>query len=196
MSLKKAMVPYVFRYWTTARFYSIKLEEKSNYKNVIADLAGPWEAFFPGNPVDYFFLYQFFNKQYERDDRFGKVFTVFTVLAIFLATMGLLGLASFMTLQRTREIGIRKVMGSSVSGIMLLLSKQFIQPVLIAIVMALPLGWWLMNEWLQTFAYHIAVRPTVFLVSGILVVVIAFISVSSQTLKAALAKPVETLKHE
>ncbi|MBT1701031.1 ABC transporter permease [Fulvivirgaceae bacterium PWU4] len=196
MSLKKGISPYVFRYAGTARFYSIKLEGEANYKDVIAKLAGPWETFFPGNPVDYFFLDQFFDKQYERDDRFGKVFTVFTILAIVLAAMGLLGLASFMTLQRTREIGIRKIMGSSVSGVILLLTKEFIQPVLIAIAIALPLVWWLMNEWLQTFAYHVAVRPLIFFISGMLVMVVAFISVSSQTLKAALAKPVDSLKHD
>jgi putative ABC transport system permease protein len=196
MSLKKRMIPYAFRYWTTARFYSIKLEEKANYKDVIAGLKEPWDTSFAGNPIDYFFLDQFFNKQYERDDRFGHVFAIFTVLAIFIASIGLVGLASFMTLQRTREIGIRKVLGSSVSGVILLLSKEFIQPVVVAIAIALPLGWWLMGEWLQTFPYHIVAGPSVFLVSGLLVVVIAFISVSSQTLKSALAKPAETLKHE
>jgi putative ABC transport system permease protein len=118
------------------------------------------------------------------------------VLAIFIASLGLIGLASFMTLQRTREIGIRKVMGSSSSGIIILLSKGFMQPVLVAIALACPLGWWLMERWLQSFAYRTNISPWVFAVSGILVLLIAFISVSTQTLKAALTKPADTLKHE
>jgi putative ABC transport system permease protein len=195
MSLKAKVIPNAFRCGLPTRFYSIKMET-SEYKELISKLEGPWNTFFPGNPIDYFFLDQFFNKQYERDDRFGRVFTIFTVLAIFIASIGLLGLASFMTVQRTREIGIRKVLGSSVSGVILLLSKGFIQPVLMAIILAFPIGWWLMSEWLQTFPYHVGLNPFVFLVSGILVVVIAFISVSSQTLKAALTKPAETLKYE
>jgi putative ABC transport system permease protein len=195
MSLKSKVVPFAVRTDSIARYYSLKLET-SEYENVITKLKEPWQTFFPGMPMDYFFLDDFFSKQYAPDDRFGKVFTLFAVLAIFIASMGLLGLASFMTLQRTKEIGIRKVLGSSVSGVVLLLSKGFIQPVLIAIATAFPLAWWLMGEWLQTFPYHITISPFVFVVSGSLVIMIAFVSVSSQTLKSALAKPAETLKHE
>ena len=195
MSLKTAIMPVVYRLISASQFYSVKLET-SNYKNVIEAIDGPWKTIFPGNPVDYFFLDQFFNKQYERDDRFSEVFALFTALAIFIASLGLIGLASFMTLQRTREIGIRKVMGSTSSGIVVLLSKGFLQPVLIAIVLACPLGWWLMDRWLRSFPYHTTIQPWIFVLSGILVLVIAFISVSSQTLKAALTKPAETLKYE
>jgi len=101
-----------------------------------------------------------------------------------------------MAVQRTREIGIRKVMGSSVSGIIVLLSKGFMQPVLIAIVLACPLGWWLMDRWLQSFPYRTSIHPWIFAISGFLVLLIAFVSVSSQTLKAAMTKPAETLKYE
>ena len=152
--------------------------------------------FFAGNPVDYFYLDEFYNRQYERDDRFGQVFTLFTALAIFIAALGLLGLASFMTLQRTREIGIRKALGSSVSGIIMLLSRGFMQPVLIAIVIACPLGWLLMDYWLQSFPYRTTISTWTFIVSAVLVLVIAFLSVSSQAMKGAMAKPAETLKYE
>jgi putative ABC transport system permease protein len=195
MSLKAKVIPVVFRLFETSAFYSIKLET-DNYKKVIESLEVPWRAFFPGNPLDYFFLDQFFNRQYDRDERFSQVFTLFTILAIFIASLGLLGLASFMAMQRTREIGIRKVMGSSVSGVIILLSQKFMRPVLLAILIACPLGWWVMNQWLQSFPYHTTISAWTFLASGILVLAIAFISVSSQTLKAALTKPSETLKYE
>ncbi|MEJ0029593.1 MAG: FtsX-like permease family protein [Bacteroidota bacterium] len=149
----------------------------------------PWNAFFPGNPIDYFFLDQFYNKQYDKDDRFGQVFTLFTVMAIFIASLGLFGLASFMALQRTKEIGIRKVLGSTVSGIVMLLAKGFLQPIIIANLIAWPLAWWVMDKWLQTFPYHISVSPLFFIIAGLLVILIAFVSVTSQTLKAAMTKP-------
>jgi putative ABC transport system permease protein len=195
MSLKAEVIPVAFRLFDAASFFSVKMEA-DNYQDVIAAMEKPWKTFFPGNPLDYFLLDQFYNKQYERDDRFGQVFTLFTVLAIFIASLGLVGLASFMAAQRTREIGIRKVLGSSVSGIVTLLSRDFIQPVLIAIALAIPLIWWLMNKWLQSFPYHTTIGLWVFGISGVLVLLIAFISVSSQTLKAAMTKPADTLKYE
>src|SRR5258706_3372881 len=151
---------------------------------------------FPGNPVDYFFLDQFFNRQYKSDIQFANVFTIFTGLAIFVACMGLFGLASFMTMQRTKEIGVRKVLGSSVTGIVVLLSKGFIQLVLVANLVAWPLAWWVMSSWLKSFPYRIEINPLLFAVAGIVVVIIAFLSVSIQTLKSARVNPAETLKYE
>ena len=196
MSLKTAIIPLVCRLRPhVGGYYSLKLET-ANYKNTMASVEEQWGIFFSGNPLDYFFLDQFYNRQYERDDRFGEVFTIFTILAIFIASLGLLGLASFMALQRTKEIGIRKVLGSSVSGIVVLLSKGFMKPVLIAIFIAFPVGWWLMEKWLQSFPYRTDISVWVFAVSGLLVLIIAFLSVASQTLKAALTKPADTLKYE
>jgi putative ABC transport system permease protein len=195
MSLKAKVIPVAFRLHPVGGFYSLKLETE-NYHKVISDLEGSWNTFFPGNPIDYFFLDQFFNRQYDRDDRFGKVFTLFTILAIFIASLGLLGLASFMTVQRTKEIGIRKVLGSSANSIVLLLSKGFIQLVLIANLIAWPLAWWVMHLWLQSFPYRTSINPLLFLVAGAAVVAIAFLSVSFQTLKAAGLNPAKTLKYE
>lgn len=195
MSLKNKVAPIVFRLTKSTSFYALKVES-DNYKEVIASLETPWKTFFPGNPIDYFFLDQFFNKQYEKDDRFGQVFTLFTTLAIFIASLGLFGLASFMAMQRTKEIGIRKVMGSTVSGIVLLLSRSFMQPVVLANLVAWPLAWWVMNQWLQSFPYRITISPFIFLLAGGTVTLIAFVSVSSQTFRAALTKPAETLKYE
>ena len=195
MSLKNKVAPLVFRLTTSTGFYTLKVEME-NYKEVLGALEGPWKTFFPGNPFDYFFLDQFFNKQYEKDDRFGQVFTLFTALAIFIASLGLFGLASFMALQRTKEIGIRKVLGSTVPGIVILLSRSFLQPVILANLVAWPLAWWVMERWLQTFPYRIAISPFIFLLAGGVVTLIAFVSVSSQTFKAALTKPAEALKYE
>jgi putative ABC transport system permease protein len=195
LSLKSTVAPLGLVLGNSSRFFSVKVETE-NYHSVVDAVAEPWNTFFAGNPVDYFFLDEFFNHQYEEDDRFGEVFTLFTVLAILIASLGLFGLASFMALQRTKEIGIRKVLGSSVSEIMLLLAKGFLQPVLIANVIAWPLAWWVMDGWLQDFPYRITVNPIYLVVAGVIVTLIAFISVSSQTLKAAMTKPADTLKYE
>ena len=195
MSLKNKVSPLVFRLTTSSNFYSFKLTA-NNHKDVLEAIQQPWDNFFPGNPVDYFFLDSFFNKQYESDKQFGRLFGIFSVLAIFVASLGLFGLASFLTMQRTKEVGIRKVLGSKVSGIVLLLSKGFLQLVLIANLFAWPITWWIMDLWLQTFPYRIEINPLLFLGAGVGVLLIAFFSVGFQTLKAALLNPAETLKYE
>jgi putative ABC transport system permease protein len=195
MSLKSEVVPMAFMLRQSAVYYALKVES-DNYKNILRAIQTPWKTFFADAPIDYFFLDQFYNRQYEKEDRFGKVFFLFTGLAIFIASLGLLGLASFVTAQRTKEIGIRKVLGSTVSGIVFLLSGSFIQHVFIANLIAWPITWWIMEQWLQSFPYHISMSPAPFLLSGLAVVLIAFISVSSQTIKAALKQPVKALKYE
>lgn len=196
MSLKEAVTPLVFRFAQDyANFYSFKIDS-DRYADVLASIEGPWNTIFPGNPVDYFFLDQFFSRQYESDRQFGRIFSLFTLLAIFIACLGLFGLASFMTMQRTKEIGVRKVLGSSVPGVVLLLSRGFIQLVLLANVIAWPLSWYIMDQWLAGFPYHISINPVVFVVTGAAVVFIAFLSVSIQTIRAARVNPAQTLKYE
>jgi putative ABC transport system permease protein len=196
MSLKESVAPLVFRYTPNfASFYAIKIESK-DYQRILASLEEPWKTYFPGNPMDYFFLDKFFNRQYESDRQFGQVFGIFTALAIFIACLGLFGLASFMTIQRTKEIGIRKALGSTSANIILLLSKGFIQLVLVANLIAWPLAWWTMNSWLQSFPYRITINPALFVVAGLGVVIIAFLSVGFQTFKAARVNPANTLKYE
>jgi putative ABC transport system permease protein len=195
MSLKNKVAPLVFRLTTSNSFYALKIEDNS-HQDVLAALKTPWDTFFTGNPLDYFFLDAFFNKQYESDRQFGQLFGLFSMLAIFVASLGLFGLASFLTIQRTKEIGIRKVLGSTVSNIVLILSKGFVQLVIISNLIAWPLTWWIMHSWLQSFPYHIDISPILFLATGVAVIVIAFLSVGMQTLKAALLNPTETLKHE
>ncbi|HMJ67875.1 MAG TPA: ABC transporter permease [Cyclobacteriaceae bacterium] len=196
MSLKEAVVPLAFRYTPTfARFFAFKMDGE-NYREVLSAIEEPWNRFFPGNPIDHFYLDQFFNRQYESDRQFGNIFTLFTALAIFIACLGLFGLASFLTTQRTKEIGIRKVLGSSVSNIVLLLSRGFIQLVLVANLIAWPIAWYAMDNWLQGFPYRIHLNPAWFIIAGSGVVLIAFASVGFQTLKAALVNPAKTLKYE
>ncbi len=196
MSLKESISPLVYRYTPGfSQFCAIKLEN-GNYREVIAGVEGSWKQIFPGNPLDYFVLDQFFNKQYDGELRFGRIFNIFTALAIFIASLGLFGLASFMTMQRTKEIGIRKVLGSSATGIVILLSRGFVLLVLVANLIAWPLSWWLMNRWLLGFPYHINLDPVVFVLAGAGVVVIAFISVGYQTMKAAVLNPANTLRTE
>ncbi|MEM9297298.1 MAG: ABC transporter permease [Bacteroidota bacterium] len=195
MSLKSEVAPLVFRLTTFNSFYSFKIET-NNYQELLAEIQKPWDEFFPGNPVDYFFLDSFFSKQYESDEQFGTVFRSFSLLALFVSGLGLFGLASFLTLMRTKEIGIRKVLGSSVSSIVVLLSKDFLVLVVIANIIAWPLSWYVMDRWLSTFAYRIDISPLIFLISGFGVLIIAFLSVGFQTLKAALISPALTLKHE
>lgn len=196
MSLKEQVTPLVYRYTPQfARFLSFKVES-GNYRQTLSSLEQIWNIHFPGNPMDYFFLDQFFNRQYESDKRFGEIFSMFTLLAIFVACLGLFGLASFMTLQRTKEIGIRKALGSTSSQVVLLLSKGFIQLVIIANMIAWPLAWFVMDRWLQGFPYRITINPLLFVVAGVAVVLIAFLSVGFQTLKAAAVNPANSLRSE
>ncbi len=164
--------------------------------NTIAAIQNKWKALVPQRPFSYTFLDESFNKQYLTEDRFGKLFMYFAVLAIMISCLGLLGLASYSTLQRTREIGIRKVLGATIPGIVNMLSKEFMLLVLIAAVIAFPLAWFGMHSWLKDFAYRINIGLWVFAVAGILAFTIAITTVSFQAIRAALANPVKSLRSE
>lgn len=196
MSVKQVVTPLVYRYTEQgARFISFKTET-SDYQRILTGLEELYKNHFPGNPFDYFFLDQFFDRQYESDQRFGQIFSGFTLLTIFVACLGLFGLASFMTVQRTKEIGIRKALGSSSSEVMLLLSKGFIQLVLIANVIAWPIAYILMDRWLTAYPYRISINPLLFVGAALGVIAIAFVSVGLQTFKAAQLNPAKTLRTE
>jgi putative ABC transport system permease protein len=196
MSLKEQVTPLVYRYMPQfASFISFKVES-DNYQKILSELEPIWNARFPGNPMDYFFLDQFFSRQYDGDKRFGQIFSMFTALAIFVACLGLFGLASFMTIQRTKEIGIRKALGSTSAEVVLLLSKDFVVLVLIANLIAWPLAYLIMNRWLQGFPYRVDINPVLFVIAGLAVVVIAFVSVGFQTFKASRVNPASTLRSE
>ncbi|AYB31621.1 ABC transporter permease [Chryseolinea soli] len=195
MSLKSALAPMAFMLRPAARYYAIKFES-ADVRRVLGAIEKPWRTSFPETPLDYFFLDQFYNTQYDKDNRFGKVFTLFTGLAIFIASLGLLGLASHVTAARAKEIGIRKVLGSSIAGIVVLLLEGFMIPVAIACLLAWPLSWWATEVWLQSFPYRVSTSPLMFVISGVAILVIAFLCVFYQTLKAALLSPAKMLKYE
>lgn len=162
----------------------------------LAAIEAKWKEVSPQKPYSYFFLDEFFDRQYRAEEKFGKLFLNFAVLAIFISCLGLLGLASYSTMQRTREIGIRKVMGATVTGIVQLLSKDFLKLVAIAFVIATPVAWIGMHKWLQDFAYQVNMSWWIFLLAGIMALVIAVVTISFLAIKAAVANPVQSLKSE
>jgi putative ABC transport system permease protein len=147
-------------------------------------------------PFEYYFMDETYDAQYKAEDRLLNIMRAFTGLTILIACLGLFGLATFMAFQRTKEIGIRKVLGASVEGIVHLLAKDFIKLVIISIVVAAPVGWWLMNKWLQNFTYRVDMGWWVFAIAGILAIVIAMATVGLHAVKAALANPVKSLRSE
>jgi putative ABC transport system permease protein len=147
-------------------------------------------------PFGYAFLDDIFNNIYKGEQREGTLFNYFAGIAIFISCLGLLGLAAYTAQVRTREIGVRKVLGASVSGIVGLLARDFIKLVLIAIIIAVPLGWLAMYKWLQDYAYRININWWVFVLAGVAAVVVAFVTISIQTIKAALMNPVKSLRSE
>jgi putative ABC transport system permease protein len=174
---------------------SIKISA-SHLPETIKVIANKWSQIIPNRPFEYNFLDQLFDQKYRAEDKFGNLFFNFAVLAIFISCLGLLGLASYSTIKRTREIGVRKVLGASVSNIVNLLSVDFIKLVLIALVIAAPVGLFGMNKWLQDFAYHIDISWWVFVIAGSVSIVIAFLTISFQAIKAAFANPVDSLRTE
>jgi putative ABC transport system permease protein len=167
-----------------------------NLSATIAAVKNTYDGFFPGNLFDYYFLDEKFNKQYANDQLFGKAFSLFAGFAIFIACLGLLGLALFATAQRTKEIGVRKVLGASVGNIVALLSRDFILLVLIAFLIASPIAYLIMHQWLRDFAYRIDIEWWVFALAGMLAVAIALATISFQAIRAALANPVRSLRAE
>ena len=164
--------------------------------NAIAQIKNKWKAIAPSQPFDYSFMDDDFNKLYTTEQRTGNIFITFAVLAILIACLGLFGLVTYAAEQRIREIGIRKVLGASVSNIAGMLSTDFLQLVIISAAIAFPLAWWAMNKWLQGFAYRVNISWWAFAIAGILALLIALITVSFQAIKAAIANPVKSLRTE
>ena len=196
VSLKKALDPAIF-YCSEygGEFYSMRVQT-NNLSQTISHIEKAWTTAFPGNPFEHFFLDDYFNRQYENERTFGSLAMVFALLAIFVGCLGLFGLSGYMITQRTKEIGIRKVLGATTGGIVALLSKDILKLVALAILIASPLAWYAMNNWLQDFSHRIDIGWWVFFVAGVIAILIALATVSFQSVKAALANPVESLRSE
>jgi putative ABC transport system permease protein len=194
--LHKEYEPLIFRFFEDPNgYYSLKVNPQKTLESV-AFAGEQWQHFFPLNPFEYFFLEDYYNEQYKNEVQFGKVFGVFAFLAIFIAGLGLFGLSSYTTLQRTREIGLRKVLGSSSGKAVLLLLRYFTIQVLIAVPIGLGLGYYIMHGWLQNFTYRVGIGWWFFLLPLIMVILITLITVSAQVIKTANVNPASSLRHE
>lgn len=174
---------------------SARIETK-DVPGVLSHIERAWKAFLPHRPFEYQFLDEEFDRLYRAEERTGKLCVYFTLLAIFISCLGLFALASFMVEQRTKEIGVRKVLGATIPGIVTLLSKDFTKWVLIANLFAWPIAYYIMKEWLRNFAYRINIGVEIFVLSGLTALAIALVTVSYQCIRAAAANPVEALKYE
>jgi putative ABC transport system permease protein len=194
--LQRAIEPNIFLYRPNIRsYYSVKVSAANAQQSIIS-IQTIWRKHFPADPFKYFFLDDTFNQQYKADMLFGKVFGVFAFLAILIACFGLLGLSAYNVLQRTKEIGIRKVLGASAQSILLLLSKDFMKLILLALALAIPIAWYVMNMWLQDFAYRINIAWWVFGAAGIIALLIALLTIGLQALRAVTDNPAKSLRTE
>ncbi|NOW94034.1 ABC transporter permease [Mucilaginibacter sp. SG564] len=194
-SLRESVSPVVMTLAENTGALSIRVDTK-NLPALLSQIKDRWKELSPNVQVNYSFMDQEFDASYRMERRTGQIFIVFTSLAIIIACLGLFGLAAYAAEQRTKEIGIRKVLGASVSAIAGMLSKDFIKLVFISIVIASPIAWYLMNKWLQEFAYRINIQWWVLVLAGVAALLIAVVTVSFQSIKAAIANPVESLKNE
>lgn len=195
-SLKNEIKPFGFYVNPRAQGTMLVKLSGNNIESTLAQIQNKWKQFPSERALDYSFLDETFAKLYSAESRFQKVFVSMVILGIIIACLGLLGLATFAAQQRVKEIGIRKVLGASIPNIVQLLSKDFLKLVLIAFVIAMPVGWYATNAWLRDFAYRIDVKWWVFLLAGFIAILIAFFTISFQTIKAAVANPVKNLRTE
>ncbi|MBU8922558.1 MAG: ABC transporter permease, partial [Bacteroidales bacterium] len=182
-------------YVRTEGYISVRFET-GDVAGTVGRVEKAWNDFAPGMPFSYSFLDERFDGLYRNEAQISQLFTIFSYLAIIIGCLGLFGLSAFVVDRKMKEIGIRKVLGASVAGIVRQLNKDFLKVVLVANIFAWPVAWFVMNRWLQNFAYRIDLGIWVFLISGSLVLLIALITVSFQAVKGAVADPVESLKYE
>jgi putative ABC transport system permease protein len=185
---------YLVAPWA-GEYYAFKIPA-GNIDQSISNIKQVWEKVFADNPFDYFFLDDYFFKQYQSDQRFGRVFAVFSVLAMIIASLGLFGVSSYLILLRTKEICVRKVLGSSSAAVVQLLTRDFMWWVFIAFVLACPIAAYLMNQWLQEFAFKIALSPWIFITAGVSCMTLALVTVTWKSWRMANINPAEALKNE
>jgi putative ABC transport system permease protein len=174
----------------------VRITPQGDAENALAKIAAVMKKDNAAYPFEYKFVDDQFNQMFLSEMLISKLSRVFAALAILISCLGLFGLAAYTAERRTKEIGVRKVLGASVSGIAALLSKDFLKLVLVSCIVAFPVAWWMMNHWLQGFQYRITISWWIFLIAAIVAIFIALFTVSSQAIKAAIANPVESLRTE
>ncbi len=200
-SLHSAITPFALFYITSKTYtisssYVVARIKPGNYERTIKTLEAKWKQFLPDTPFEYSFLDQEFDALYRADQIISRVFSVFAALSLVVACMGLFGLAIYTAEMRTKEIGIRKVLGASVQSVVAMLSTDYLKLILVAALIAFPIGWYIMNNWLNDFAYRTAITWWVFAVAGGATIVVALVTVIYQSLRAAVANPVKSLRSE
>jgi len=194
--LQSEVEPLVMEFLpSTFRYITLSIDI-TDLNETLAFVKSQWKALWLGYPFEHFFLDTDFDRQYRADEQIGNVFGIFTFLGLVIACLGLLGLASFTAESRTKEIGIRKVLGASVGGIVLMLSRQFTKWVLLGNCIAWPVAYYFMGRWLKNFAFRIDMGVWTFVLSGVLVLLVAILTVSYQSIKAAAVNPVDSLRYE
>jgi putative ABC transport system permease protein len=194
-SLRQSIGPLCFLYGRSRWSASFKVST-ADVQGLIKKIETKWKVMVPSIPFSYRFLDNSFDDMYREEQRIGKVAISFAILAILIACLGLFGLATYMAEQRTKEIGVRKVLGASVGNITAMLSKDFLRLVIFSALVAFPVAWWVMNKWLHDFAYRVDISWWIFITAGVLALLIALITVSVQAIKAAIANPVKSLRAE
>jgi putative ABC transport system permease protein len=195
-SLKEKIEPMVISTGKDWRVVVIRLKPSEHLQSTVNNISKVYTSVAAGYPFEYDFLDQEFNQHYKDDIKQGTILSIFSAIAIFIACLGLFGLASYTAIKRTKEIGVRKVLGSSVQNIVVLLSKDLLKPVLLGTLIAIPVGYYVMNKWLQGFAYRTNISWWMFALSAMTAILIALITVSFQAIKAALTNPVKSLRSE
>ena len=195
VSLHRKIEPLVIQMWPWMNYLLIRIDD-SRFAGALSDMKDAYRAFDPINPFTFTYLNDNFDRFYESDRQLGQVFGYFAVLAMLIACSGLVSLAAFTAEQRTKEIGVRKVLGATISGIIGLLTREYLSLVLLANLLAWPVAYFVMNQWLQDFAYRINIGMVTFLITGAVSVLVAMLTVSYQAVKAAVANPVEALRYE
>ncbi len=195
-SFREQMAPLVLNMSAGAPNYlSIRLKGNDIFKTM-SIVKEKWQQFYPGHPFEYFFLDESFDTLYRSEEKMGSIFQIFTLLGLFISCLGLHGLSSYLLEQRTKEIGIRKVLGASLSRILIMVSKEFIKWVIMANIAAWPIIYFAMKKWLEGFAYRISIPFWAFLLSAVIVTATSLITISHQSAKAALANPADSLRYE
>jgi len=198
-SLKQAFEPHIFRFLPEGRdvrgLFALNVGTP-DMKSMIQKIKTRFDEFFPGNPFEYYFLDEYYDRQYQADERFGTVVGIFSLLAMIVTGLGILGLTSFMVVQRTKEIGLRKILGAGVSRILLLFTMDLLRLILLSFFLVLPLSYLGIRSWLESFAVRMIPSLGLFLIPLVLVTVITGLTICSHLLKAARADPIVSLRYE